>query len=51
MALPQRTNAELEKLLGESLPYASMQSLTVSLKEYDRIELSWAAQKHMDGGP
>ena len=37
-ALPDRTNAELEKLLAENLPYAWMQSLTVALREYSRMD-------------
>ena len=42
-ALPERTSAELEKLLGESLPYARMQSLVVSVKEFARMEPHWAS--------
>ena len=42
-ALPDRTNAELEKLLGESLLYAWMQSLAVALREYSRMDPNWAS--------
>ena len=42
-ALPDRTNAELEKLLRESLPYAWMQSLAVALREYSRMDPNWAS--------
>ena len=42
-ALPDRTNAELEKLLAENLLYAWMQSRAVALREYSRMDPNWAS--------
>ena len=42
-ALPDRTDPELEELLGESLPYPWMQSLVVGLKDYAQTETQWAS--------